>query len=66
VTGSTVHNLRVTYELVESGLEFAAFVNNVADEERQAFVYDLVPTGGYTINVYDKPRWWGVSVRKSF
>jgi iron complex outermembrane receptor protein len=66
VSGSTVHNLRVAYELPGPKLEFAAFVNNVLDEERQAFVYDLVPTGGFTINVFDKPRWYGVSVRKSF
>ncbi len=66
VEGSLVHNVRVTYAMESSGLEFAAFVNNVSDKQRQTFVYDLVPTGGFTINVYDQPRTWGVSVRKSF
>jgi iron complex outermembrane receptor protein len=66
VGSSTVHNLRVAYELEESGLEFAAFANNVTDEERQVFVYDIVVSGGYTIESYDKPRWYGVSVRKRF
>jgi outer membrane receptor protein involved in Fe transport len=56
----------LAYDLEKSGLEFAAFVNNVADKQRQLFAYDLVKSGGYTLNAYDKPRWFGVSVRKKF
>lgn len=66
VGGSTEHNLRVAYELEDSGLEFAAFVNNVTNEERQIFAYEGVASQGWTINVYDRPRWYGVSVRKKF
>jgi len=66
IEGSIEHNLRLAYDLEKSGLEFAVFVNNVADKQRQLFVYDLVKSGGYTLNAYDKPRWFGVSVRKKF
>lgn len=64
--GSVIHNLRAAYEFDESGIEIAAFVNNVADADRQLFVYDFVASGGFTINSYDKPRWYGLSVRKKF
>lgn len=64
LTGSTVHNARITYDLEEQGLEIAAFVNNVTDENREVFRYDFVVTGGYSMLSYAKPRWWGVSVRK--
>jgi iron complex outermembrane recepter protein len=66
VKGSTMHNLRVAWTLPDSGLELAAFLNNVTDTERQLFTYDLVAAGGFTISPYDKPRWWGASIRKSF
>lgn len=66
VAGSIVNNARVTYELPDKGVELAAFVNNVFDVDRQLFVYDFIAAGGFTINIYDKPRWWGVSARKRF
>ena len=66
IDDSVVQNLRFTYTLDDSGLEFAAFVNNVTDTDRQTFVYDVVGTGGITGNLYDRPRTWGLSVRKSF
>jgi len=66
IDDSVAHNLRLTYTLDDSGLEFAAFVNNVADTDRQTFVYDVVGVGGFTGNLYDRPRTWGLSVRKSF
>lgn len=66
VSESLVHNARLTYTREDLGIEFAAFVSNISDKQRQTMVYDLISTGGYTLNVYDKPRTWGVSVRKSF
>jgi iron complex outermembrane receptor protein len=66
IDDSVAHNLRLTYTLDDSGLELAAFVNNVADTDRQTFVYDVVGVGGFTGNLYDRPRTWGLSVRKSF
>jgi len=66
VDGSVIHNLRASYALGESGVEIAAFVNNVADTDRQLFVYDFIAAGGFTINSYDKPRWYGLSIRKKF
>lgn len=64
--GSFVHNVRVSYTLEDEGLEFAAFVNNVSDVDRENFVFDLIATGGYLLKSYSKPRWWGVSIRKNF
>jgi iron complex outermembrane receptor protein len=66
VKGSTMHNLRVAWTLPDTGIEVAAFLNNVTDTERQLFTYDLVAAGGFIISPYDKPRWWGASIRKSF
>lgn len=66
VAGSFVNNLRLTYTFDDAGLEFAAFVNNVADVDRQTFVYDFVATTGGAGSIYDKPRTWGLSVRKKF
>ncbi len=66
IDDSVVQNLRLSYTLDDSGLEFAAFVNNFTDTDRQTFVYDVVGTGGFTGNLYDRPRTWGLSVRKSF
>lgn len=66
VVGSFVHNVRATYDWTDKGLIFAAFVDNLSDKNRQTFAYDLVSSLGGTINVFAKPRTWGVSVRKSF
>lgn len=66
VEGSFVHNARVTYRLDESGLELAAFVNNISDVDRENFTFDFLTTTGSVIKSYAKPRWWGVSIRKEF
>lgn len=66
IEGSFVHNARVTYKLPDNGLEFAAFVNNISNVDRENFAYDILATTGSVIKSYAKPRWWGISVRKEF
>ena len=66
VEDSIVHNARIVYDLERQGLEVTAFVDNLADEDRPVFRYDLISAGGYSMQSYAKPRWWGVSVRKRF
>ena len=66
IKGSFVHNARAAYSLPGSGLEISVFVNNISDERRQNFVFDLTTSNGNLIQSYAKPRWWGVSIRKDF
>jgi iron complex outermembrane recepter protein len=66
VEDSLVQDVRVSYNIESSGIALAAFVNNVTDENTQVFAYDLISTGGYKLQSFSQPRWWGVSVRKSF
>lgn len=66
VQGSFVHNARISYKLAEAGVELAAFVNNISDIDRENFSYDLIASTGSVIKSYAKPRWWGLSVRKTF
>ena len=64
--GSFQHDARIAYEVDERGLEFAAFVKNISDDNREVFAYDLIATGGYRAVSYALPRWWGASVRVKF
>jgi len=63
---SFVHNARIAYSLPDSGLEIAAFVNNISNVDRENFVYDYLAYTGSVIKSYAKPRWWGVSLRKDW
>jgi len=63
---SFIHNARVSYLLEDMGLEFAASVNNIGDEHREVFSYDNTTSSGYRLVSLGLPRWWGISVRKSF
>lgn len=60
------HDARIAYEFEESGLEIAAFVKNISDEEREVFTYDLITTAGLRAVSYAPPRWWGASIRVKF
>ena len=66
VPGSFVHNARISYELPDNGLEFAAWVNNISDTDRMNFSFDLIAATGSLIQSYAKPRIYGLSIRKSF
>jgi len=65
VEGSFVHNARISYTLPAQGIEVAAFVNNISEEERMNFSYDLIASTGSLLQSYARPRWWGITIRKS-
>lgn len=64
INDSFLHDARVTYKFY-GGIEIAAYVTNISDEEREVFNYDFV-SSGYRMVSYAPPRWWGVSIRKDF
>jgi iron complex outermembrane receptor protein len=66
VPGSFEHNARIVYSLPNNGWEIAAFLNNISDKRRENFSFDTISYLGSITPSMDKPRWWGVSVRKSF
>jgi iron complex outermembrane receptor protein len=66
VRGSFVHDARISYELANQGLEFAASVDNISNTSRENFTYDLISSTGTLIRSYAPPRWWHLSVRKKF
>jgi hypothetical protein len=41
-------------------------VNNAFNNVRQTGAYDLTATGGYAIQTFMPPRWWGATVRYQF
>jgi len=60
-------NARVTLTLMDDRLSVAVFANNLLDEVRETFAFDVsgAPLGGaYT--TYGEPRWYGVQTRISF
>lgn len=57
-----VTNVRVGYTSGDGTWDVSAFVNNVSDEERINWAFDLsVAGGGYGIQSYAPPRWAGVN-----
>ena len=66
VPGSFVHNVRVSLDMKDKGLEFAFFIDNISNVAREQFQYDLTATTGSWIRAYAPPRWIGGSIRKSF
>lgn len=66
VKGSFVHNARVTYHLKHANVDISAFANNISDMARQTYAFDLISSTGAKTVSYDKPRWFGGSIRKAF
>ena len=64
--GGVIQNLRATYHIPDDKLEISAFCNNFMNYARVNFVFDYISTTGSKLNSYDRPRWWGLSVRKEF
>jgi outer membrane receptor protein involved in Fe transport len=58
-----MHNARMTLELESSGLELAFFVNNISNTEKKSWVQR---GSDGVIYAYDRPRWIGGSIRKTF
>lgn len=66
IPGAFVHNARASFYMNDTGIELAAFVDNISDEDRQNYAFDLIASGGNIVQSWAKPRWYGVSVRKEF
>lgn len=64
--GGLIQNVRVTYHLPGNKLEISAFCNNFTNYARVNFVFDYIATTGAKLESYDRPRWWGISVRNEF
>jgi outer membrane receptor protein involved in Fe transport len=58
-----MHSARATLTLDEQNLEVALFVNNIGNKAKIGWVQR---GSDGVIYAYDKPRWFGVSVRKAF
>ena len=61
-----VGNVRVSYALRHTGLEIAAFIHNVTDEEYRLTNFDLSSAFGLSQQAYARPRWFGASMRYDF
>ena len=66
VPGSFIHNARIGLDMKDKGLELAVFVNNISNKARMNFTYDLIASTGSFLQSFDKPRWIGGSIRKTF
>ena len=67
IPGDWLANARVSLTSVDGRYEVAVFVNNLFDEARETFAFDVSgpPLGG-SYRTYALPRWVGVSVRTNF
>ena len=64
----SVWNARLSY-LAGHGdnqWEVSAFAKNFGDEEYLTYAFDLSGFGGYSLQVYGPPRWYGVQARYSW
>jgi iron complex outermembrane recepter protein len=64
VHGSSGQNFRAGY--THSRWDYSVWVNNAFNNVRQTGAYDLTSTGGYAIQTFMPPRWWGATVRYQF
>lgn len=64
--GGVIHNARADYDMPGIGVNFAVWVDNVTDEDRESFVFDVVASTGSLLKSYKPPRMYGLTVRKDF
>lgn len=62
----TLANIRLSYVTADGDWEFAAFMNNVTDEQNEVMGFDISLFCGCSEIAVGEPRWWGVSAQKSF
>jgi len=63
----TLANARFSYATGgDANWEFAAFVNNLTDEENEVMGFDISLFCGCSETAVGEPRWWGVSARRNF
>lgn len=67
IPASWLVNARLTLSLMDDRLSIAVFANNLFDEVRETFAFDVsgAPLGG-TYTTYGEPRWYGVQTRIQF
>ncbi|MCH4152686.1 MAG: hypothetical protein LKF30_12180 [Sphingobium sp.] len=60
-------NARVSLKTMNNRLELAVFANNLFDEARKTFSFDVsAPPLGGAYDTYTQPRWMGVQARLNF
>lgn len=64
--GWKVVDFNVSWRDEDYGLVLDAFVKNAFDERYNIIGFDVSQSCGCNEEAQGKPRWWGVSVRKSF
>lgn len=62
---SFLHNARISLD-VNNGLELAIFMKNISNVERLTTSSDTTASFGNWLQHFDRPRWIGGSIRKSF
>ena len=61
--GVFMHSARLTLELEKPDIELGLFINNIGNKAKQSWVQ---PGSDGVIYAYDRPRWIGGSIRKTF
>ena len=62
----TLINARISYTTPDHRWEFAAFVNNVTDEQNEVMGFDISLFCGCSEIAVGEPRWWGISAQFNF
>lgn len=62
----TIFNLRLSYLTPDGKWEFAAFANNITDEQNEVMGFDISLFCGCSEIAVGEPRWWGVSAQMNF
>lgn len=63
---NNIFNARIQYDLPDSGWEFALFGTNLTDKRYLVNGLSTLDSFGHVEGYYNRPREWGVSVKKSF
>jgi iron complex outermembrane receptor protein len=61
-----VVNARINWRSLDGAWDMAVFVNNLLKEHYTTVGFDLAGLCGCNEELYGKPRWWGISVRREF
>jgi iron complex outermembrane recepter protein len=64
----SVWNARLTYQAMhgDNNWQVTAFAKNFGDEEYLTYAFDLSGFGGYSLQVYGPPSWYGVQAQYSW
>lgn len=62
----SIFNARLTYEMLEGGWEISLFGTNLSNKRFINSASSDLNSFGFSEAIYNRPREWGVSVRKNF